>query len=162
VVLHGDGGQRGERGRAHQHALGEIGMKPHPFGLRVAERAGLVPDGVRHAQAAQVVDQPGPPDQRRGRLTQPEHARRLPGQVGHATRMADGVRRLHVGEVGDGLQRGIDVRLGQPHAQGRFRADDRVPAAGLVQAREQSGRLADEHVHDLRVELRPTQASKDA
>ena len=32
---------------------------------------------------------------------------------------------------------GIELRAGQPYPQGRLGADHRVPAAGLVQAREQ-------------------------
>ena len=38
---------------------------------------------------------------------------------------------------------------------GRLGADDRVPAAGLVQTREHRCGLPGEDVHDLRVELRP-------
>ena len=69
--------------------------------------------------------------------------------------MPDGVRRLHVGEVGDRLQRGVELGTGQPYAQGWLRPDDGVPAADLVQAGEQRRRLAGEDVHDPRVELRP-------
>jgi len=46
-----------------------------------------------------------------------ENAGGLPRQVGHGPRVADGVRRLHVGEVGDGFQRGIEGRAGQPQPQ---------------------------------------------
>jgi len=33
-------------------------MQPDPFGFRAAERAGLVPYRVRHAEAAQVMKAP--------------------------------------------------------------------------------------------------------
>jgi hypothetical protein len=69
--------------------------------------------------------------------------------------MADGVGRLHVGEVGDRLQRGPELRVGQPHLQRWLRRDDGVPAAGLVEAHEQRRRLGGEDVDHLRVELRP-------
>ncbi len=37
-------------------------VQPYPFGFGVAERARLVPDRVRHAEPAEVMDQAGPAD----------------------------------------------------------------------------------------------------
>ena len=46
--------ERRERGGLLQHPLGEIGLHAHPFPLAGAERPGLVPDRVRHAQPAEA------------------------------------------------------------------------------------------------------------
>ena len=67
--------------------------------------------------------------------------------------MPDGVRRLHVGEVRDGLQHGLDLLIAQPDAESWFRRHDRVPGAGAVQACVQRRRLGDEEVHDGGIEL---------
>jgi hypothetical protein len=58
-------------------------VKAHPFGLGVAQLAGLVPDRVRHTQTPEIMNQPGPADQRHVLAAEPEDPRSLPGQVGH-------------------------------------------------------------------------------
>ena len=54
-------------------------MKPNALGFRVAERPGLVPDGVRHAEPPQVMHKAGPADRRGGPVAQAEDARGFPG-----------------------------------------------------------------------------------
>ena len=48
-------------------------------------------------------------------------AGRLTGQVGHASRMADRERGLHVAEVGDGLERRLEFRRTEPGPRARAR-----------------------------------------
>ena len=60
-MLDGDLGQRGKRPRLVKHAFGQIGMHAHALPLAVAERAWLVPDRIRDAEATEIVHESGPP-----------------------------------------------------------------------------------------------------
>src|SRR5882724_11418063 len=42
------------------------------------------------------------------------------GEVGHAPRVPEGVGRLHVGEVGERLERSVEVLLGEGFAERRL------------------------------------------
>ena len=128
-------------------------MQPDPLGFGVAERAALVPDVVRHAQPAEVMDQPGPADLAGDGLAEPVRGGRLTGEVGDPARVAERVRGLHVGEVRDRLQRRVERGAGQPDPERGLGAEHGIPAAGLVQPGEQGRRVAGEDVHDLGVEL---------
>ncbi len=68
--------------------------------------------------------------------------------------MADGVWRLHVGEVSDRLERGLELSVGETDPERGLGSDDSVPAARLIEVSAQRWRFGDEQVHDLRVELR--------
>jgi len=59
ALLDGDAAERGERLGLVEHALGHVGMHAHALPLAGAERAGLVPDRVRHAEATEVVHEAG-------------------------------------------------------------------------------------------------------
>jgi hypothetical protein len=60
-MLDGDLRQRSKRPRLVEHALGQIGVHAHALPLAQAERARLVPDRIRDAEAAEIVHQSGPP-----------------------------------------------------------------------------------------------------
>ena len=74
-------------------------MQAHALPLAGAERALLVPDRIRDAEPAEVVDEPRAPQHLRVRQAQPRA--RLRDEVGDRSRVAEGVRRLEVDEVGD-------------------------------------------------------------
>src|SRR5215210_5844853 len=58
-VLDGDAAERREGFGLVEHALGDVGMHAHALPLAGTERAGLVPDRVRHAEAAEAVHEAG-------------------------------------------------------------------------------------------------------
>ena len=62
-MLDGDACERRKGGRLPKHPLGQVRLQAQAFPLACAERAALVPDRVRHAEPAEVVDQPGPSQQ---------------------------------------------------------------------------------------------------
>ena len=117
-------------------------MEPDAFDLGRRQRAGLVPDRVRDAQPTQVVQQRRPPHM--GDLARRPRQRRRGGgggEVGDGAGVPDGVRRLQIREITDGLQRGVELRPGQRRARGRLGADDRLPRRGLIKISEQWRRL---------------------
>ena len=62
-------------------------------------------------------------------------------------------RRLQVGEVGDRLQRGLELLVGEHDPERRLRFDHRRPGRHRVDVAEQRRRLGAEDVHQRRVEL---------
>ena len=109
AVLHGDGAQRRERLRLVEHALGQVGVDPHALPLAGAERAALVPDGVRHPQAPQALYETGAPQGPHRALGRAHLHPGLGGEVGDRAGMAERVRRLEVHEGGDRQQRRVEA-----------------------------------------------------
>ena len=91
-------------------------MHADPLQFRRAQPPDLVQDEVRHSEVPQVMYQSGPPDQRR--LGGIKAKGRCGGghQTGYPLRMADGVGRLNVAEVGNGLQGRVEFAVSQPVA----------------------------------------------
>ncbi len=126
-MLHGDRAQRRQRLGLVQHALGQVGMHPHPLPLAGAERPGLVPDRVRDSQPAEVVDEPRATQRARLALGQPELRAGRAGELGDGAGMAERVRRLQVDEVRDRQQRGVEPFAREHDGERRLGVDHRVP-----------------------------------
>jgi hypothetical protein len=161
VVLRREGAERRERGRRRQHALRDVGVEPHALPLRRRQRPLLVPDAVRDAQTAEVVDEGGAPQEDGLALLEPEAARGLGGQVGDASRVPRRVRRLQVGEVGDRLERRVELLLGEVDLQRRLRFDHRVPARRGVERLEQLYGVVAKVLDERGIELPPAALARD-
>ena len=151
--LHRDGAQRRQGGRLLQHALGEIGVHPYALPLARAQRSALVPDGVRHPQAPEALNQTGPPDQRDvlGRQAQLRGGRAR--QVRDSARVPQEIRGLQVDEVRHRFQCRIDAIAGQDDGQRRLRLDHGVPGLSLIEIGEDRLPLGHDDVGEPRVEL---------
>ncbi len=75
-------------------------------------------------------------------------------EVGDRVRMPQRVRRLHVGEVGDGQQRRVALVFGEHDGKRWLCIDDRSPGAHLVKAVEQLLGVPAQHRHQRGIELR--------
>ena len=128
-------------------------MQAHAFELGGAERAALVPDRVGDSQATEIVHEPRSTYEFRVIARQPVGLRGREREVRHAARMADRPGRLQVGEVGDRLESGVELRVGEHDLERRLRIDHRRPAGQLVEAAEQLRRAGTERLHQARVEL---------
>ena len=64
VVRAGQRADRGQRRRVRERALGEVRVQAHALPVAEPERPGLLPDRVRHADAAEVERQRGAPHAR--------------------------------------------------------------------------------------------------
>ncbi len=104
-MLHRDRAQRRELVRLVEHALGQVGVEPDALPLAGAERAGLVPDRVRDAEPAEVVDEPRATKRADLAAGKAELEAGLGGQIGDRARVTEGVGRLQVDEVRDREQR---------------------------------------------------------
>ena len=62
-------------------------MEPHPLPLSESERPRLLPDGIRHADAAKVVCECGAPYERDGRVREAHAPGGGLGELGHAGRV---------------------------------------------------------------------------
>ena len=151
--LAGEPARLGERVGAVQHPLGVVRVDPHPFPLRRAERAGLVPDRVRDAQPAEPGDQAGAVHQPLLLGWQPQLGGSRPGQPRHGVGVAQGGRRLEVDEAGDGGQGQVALHRGQGAGQPRLAVDHRIPGVQLVEVVEDLLRVGAHHVDESRVEL---------
>ena len=155
MVLHGDLAQGRERGAGGQHPLGEVRVEADPLGLGGGQRPGLVPDRVGDPEPAEVVDA-GRRDGAGATSTLAETQRLAGagGEVGDAARVAEGVGRLDVDEVGEGRQRQVELTVGERALAGR--APPAITASHVVassRSREQVVRVARDEVDELRVEL---------
>ena len=153
VVAGGDVGERGQQRAAAQDPLAQVGVQADPFPLLGAERAGTIPDPVRHADAPDVVHQRGAAERdgvaRRTARPRPAAATARAATPG---RVAAEERRLQVGEVGhrgrarasssSGADRRHRRRLGVEHRGARVVADRRpaTPAAVDQRRRPPPGR----------------------
>ena len=81
---------------------------------------------------------------------EPDLAGRGGGEIGDAARVPGEVRRPQVGEVGDGFEGVVDLRLGEPRPQAGFGVDERDPVGLVVGCRQQVVRVAAELVDDVR------------
>src|SRR3954451_20348947 len=98
-------------------------MHAYALELSGAERARLVPDRVRDAQATEIVDE--------ARSAQRAHhvgwqSELFPGpgrKLGHGRRMTEAVRRFQVDEVRDRQERGIETLAGEHHRKRRLGID---------------------------------------
>jgi hypothetical protein len=75
--------------------------------------------------------------------------------------VAHRVRRLQIREVGDRLERRVELLVGEVLAQARLRLDHRVPARGRQQRREQLACPIAEALNHGRVELRAAALARD-
>ena len=120
----------------------KYGCSQHALALACAQRAALVPDGVGHAEAAEVVDEPRTAQRADVGFRQSVDRSRLGGQVRHRARMAGEVRRFEVDVVRDRLERGVEALAGEDDGERRLGVDHRVPAFDRVELAEDRRRLA--------------------
>ena len=119
-------------------------MQAHPLELRRGERARACPRS-RWRRRGDRGRAPAPPGARasRRRPTARRASRGRAREIGHAARVADRPGRLQVGEVGDRLQRGLELVVGEHDLERRLRVDHRRPARHRVDvARTASGASA--------------------
>ena len=113
-----------------------MGVEPHPLPLAEPERPRLLPDRVRHADAAEVVRERGAPHER-DRVRREAHApRRGLGELRHARRVLAKPRRLEIGERGDGHEGGVDPFARDPDLRKRLDLQRLLPHPRLVQLGE--------------------------
>ena len=164
MVLDGDRAERRQRGRLTRASArsGTGAGAPAPSSPAV-ERPALVPDRVRDAEPAEVVDEPGPAhERRRPPSEQPEVARRRAGEVGDAARVAD----ASTATSGRRSRR-------SPRARRRARSSEStiasagsasITASQVVTAsrsRSSVGASAQNDLHQRRVELRAAALAGD-
>ena len=119
-----------------------------------AERSALVPDRVRDAEPAEVVDQPGAPERARLGRRQPELGAGGRGEVADRPRVPQRVRRLQVDEVGDRQQGRVEAA--RPRRRPRAPARPRSPrprCATESRPPRSSSACAAEQRRERRVEL---------
>ena len=161
-VLHDDPGQRGQGLGLLQHPLGEVRVQAHPLPLAGAERAGLVPDRVRHAQPPELVHEPGSPERRTSSSPRSRWRPAAAASSATAVGVAEHVRRLQVDELGDRPQRAVDAGTGQHDRQRRLGVDHRLPGPDLGQPVEDLLGVVAEDPDEVRIELRPAAPLGDA
>ena len=71
TMLHRDAAERRKRFGLVEHPLGEVRVEPYALPLTGGERRGLVPDGVRHTEAPEPVDEAGAKQRGVPRVAQP-------------------------------------------------------------------------------------------
>jgi len=82
AVLRRDRAEGREQPRRAQHALREVRVQPDALALARAQRSALVPDGVGHAEAAEVVNETRAAERADVTLGEPEDRAGLRRQVG--------------------------------------------------------------------------------
>ena len=87
VVRAGQLPDRRQRRRLREGALREVRMEPHALPFPEAEGTRLLPDRVRHAQAADVVGKRGAPHERHGVGPEAHPPGSRLGKLGHAGRV---------------------------------------------------------------------------
>ena len=146
VVGAGQEPDRGERRRLGERALGEVRVQPHALPFAEPERARLLPDRVRHADAAEVVRERGASHERDGVRRQAHAPGGGLGELGHARRVLAQPRRLEAGDRGDGRERGVDPLARDPDsaetARSRAPAPTSAPRRARRGARRSSARRA--------------------
>ena len=133
-----DGVQDGQSRRAAQHLLGQHRVKLDPIELGSRERAGLVPDRVRHHGRAEVVHERRPAERGDVLLGEAEHPGRVGRELGAATAVPAHVRRLEVDEVGDDGQGVVELVAGQHAAGFGLGGQHGVPRLGLASRSNQA------------------------
>ena len=116
-MLHRHCCQRREGRRLVQHPLGQIRVHPHPLPLARTERPRLVPNRIRDAETAQIMDERRPSKHDDIVCRQPESDGSFGGEICDSTRMPERVWRLQIDEVGNREQRAIEVVAGDRHSK---------------------------------------------
>ena len=146
VMSRGGRGQGREGRRAAEHLLGEHRVKLDPVELRARERAGLVPDRVRHRTRAEVVHECRSAKRGRVLFGKPEDAGGIRRELCAAAAMPAPVRRLEIDEVGCHLERMVES-LARQHAPGLgLERQDGIPRLRLVESLEPGGAVLEEEV----------------
>ena len=153
-MLHGDCAERRQRVRELEHALRQVGIEANALPLACPERPGLVPDRIRHPEAAEVVDEPGPAQCLLLVGTEAEDAAGGRGELGYRGCMTERVRRLQVNEIRDRKQRAVDLLARELHSEARLGVDDGVPGADRVEPHQQHLPLPRDEIRQDRIELR--------
>ena len=144
--LNGDRPERGERLGLVKHPLGQIRMHADALPLSSAQRAGAVPNRVRHSQSAEAVDETRPAQRSHLGLGEAKLLARACGEIGHRLGVPQPVRRLDVDRRRDGGQRSIELlareRGGQVTARRRSPTATGPPRRGLRRSRQHRGPAA--------------------
>ena len=141
MVRAGQQPDRSERRRLREGALREVRVESHPLPFPEPEGAGLLPDRVRHADAAEVVRERCAPDERHGRRGEAHPPGGGLGELGHACRVLAQPRRLEAGERGDRHEGGVDPFARDPELRERLGLERLLPHPRLVQVAEQVGEV---------------------
>ena len=158
VVGAGEAADRRERRRLREGALAEVRMEAHALPLAEPERAGLLPDGVRDAHAAEVARERRAPHGVHLAGGEAEAPRRRLGEVGDAGRVLPEPRRLEPGERGEGTERGVDALVRDPQLRQRLGVERLLPHARLVEPVEQVVEVAHREVGEPRLVRRAVSA----
>ncbi len=122
--------------------------------LLVVERSPLVEDPVRHAQLADVVQQPGPVEVAPGPLVEPEQHGQPDGDARHALGVPRRVGRLGVDHGRERLRHPVEPRPGRASRRGR--SGSHAPTRGCSSEAQNNVVVLEraEHVGEHRVEPR--------
>ena len=114
VVRARDLADRCERRGLREGAFGEVRVQPHALPLSERERGGLLPDRVRHADAAEVMGERGAPDGRDVVLVEVRAPGGGLGKLGDGRAVLAQPRRLQAGDRGDRREPRVDRLAVQP------------------------------------------------
>ena len=140
-----------KRRGAAEHLLGEHRVELYAVELRPRERAGLVPDRVRHCARAEVVHECGAAERVRVLLGEPEDTGRPRCELRTSAAVTAPVGRLEIDEVGGHLQRAVERRTLQCASWLGFEREHGVPGLGRAEPLEPGVAVLEEEVGDLRV-----------
>ena len=153
LVVHPGHDRRGREGRgAGEDALRVVGMEPDLLPLGRTERSGSLPDLVRDADAADVVERGGNPESDEGVGIEPEAPSGGGSQARDTVRMPERVRRLEVRDVTEHRRDVEQPRCGGRRDGRRLRVEDRGVRIVDVGLGEDRGRGGDERGRHRRVE----------
>src|SRR5262245_12038912 len=123
-------------------------MQAYPLELGPGQWLALVPDRVRYAEAAEVVDPRRAPEQDGLVVGQAVRARGPDREVGDAARVTEQPRRLQLGERADRVERIVEPFAPQHRRQRWLGRDHSGPAVDGVELGEQCGRLGAEQLRE--------------
>jgi hypothetical protein len=137
VVSAGQRADLRERLRVRERALGVVRVQAHALPVAQSERPRLLPDRVRHADAAEIERERRTPHlcDLAGREVQAP-CRSL-GQLRHGLGVSAQPARLEIGERRGDAERGIDLVAGDPALWRRLAGDRLVPDLRFVQAEQE-------------------------
>ena len=115
--LNGDRPERSERPGLMEHPLGQMRVHADAFPLSSAQRAGAVPNRVRHPQPAEAVDEARATKRSHLGLGEPELLARACREIGHRLGVPQPVRRLDIDRRRNRCQRSIEALA--RHEQGQ-------------------------------------------
>ena len=108
-------------------------MEAHSLPLAESERPRLLPDRVRHADAAEVVRERGAPHESHGSSRETHAPGGCFGELGHTRRVLAEPGRLEPGERGDRREGGVELLACDPHLRKRLDLEGLLPHPRLVQ-----------------------------